>query len=101
MTRDYDRSMRFETRAIHAGQDPDPATGAVTTPIYQTSTFAQEAVGVGLQPEDAAVAEQRPRMTFSRSWFKPQLSRARESLGGSETTKGIHRTSLRITDRRT
>jgi len=36
----------FETRAIHVGQEPDPATGAVTTPIYQTSTFAQEAVGV-------------------------------------------------------
>jgi cystathionine beta-lyase/cystathionine gamma-synthase len=36
----------FATRAIHAGQDPDPATGAVITPIYQTSTFAQEAVGV-------------------------------------------------------
>jgi cystathionine beta-lyase/cystathionine gamma-synthase len=36
----------FETRAIHAGQEPDPATGSVTTPIYQTSTFAQEAVGV-------------------------------------------------------
>jgi cystathionine gamma-synthase len=35
----------FETRAIHAGQDPDPATGAVVTPIYQTSTFAQTAVG--------------------------------------------------------
>ena len=37
--------MDFETRAIHVGQEPDPATGAVTTPIYQTSTFAQEAVG--------------------------------------------------------
>ena len=35
----------FSTRAIHAGQAPDPATGAVTVPIYQTSTFAQEAVG--------------------------------------------------------
>jgi cystathionine gamma-synthase len=35
----------FETRAIHAGQEPDPATGAVITPIYQTSTFVQEAVG--------------------------------------------------------
>src|SRR5881409_2007107 len=32
---------RFETRAIHDGQDPDPATGAVMTPIYQTSTYAQ------------------------------------------------------------
>jgi cystathionine beta-lyase/cystathionine gamma-synthase len=36
----------FATRAIHAGQAPDPATGAVVVPIYQTSTFAQEAVGV-------------------------------------------------------
>jgi cystathionine beta-lyase/cystathionine gamma-synthase len=35
----------FETRAIHEGQEPDPATGSVTVPIYQTSTFAQEAVG--------------------------------------------------------
>jgi cystathionine beta-lyase/cystathionine gamma-synthase len=38
--------MDFETRAIHEGQEPDPATGAVIVPIYQTSTFAQEAVGV-------------------------------------------------------
>jgi cystathionine beta-lyase/cystathionine gamma-synthase len=37
--------MDFETRAIHEGQAPDPSTGAVTVPIYQTSTFAQEAVG--------------------------------------------------------
>ena len=37
--------MRFETRAIHAGQDPDPAFGALSVPIYQTSTFAQEEVG--------------------------------------------------------
>jgi len=35
----------FATRAIHAGQEPDPATGAVVVPIYQTSTFAQDAVG--------------------------------------------------------
>jgi len=35
----------FETRAIHDGQEPDPATGALTVPIYQTSTFVQEAVG--------------------------------------------------------
>src|SRR5215210_915501 len=37
--------MDFETRAIHEGQDPDPATGAIITPIYQTSTYVQEAVG--------------------------------------------------------
>nr|WP_296069593.1 cystathionine gamma-synthase [uncultured Actinoplanes sp.] len=35
----------FDTLAIHAGQDPDPRTGAVVPPIYQTSTFAQDAVG--------------------------------------------------------
>ena len=37
--------MDFETRAIHDGQEPDPATGSVVVPIYQTSTFVQEAVG--------------------------------------------------------
>jgi len=37
--------MDFETRAIHTGQEPDPATGAIITPIYQTSTYVQEAVG--------------------------------------------------------
>jgi cystathionine beta-lyase/cystathionine gamma-synthase len=37
--------VHFETRAIHEGQEPDPTTGAVTVPIYQTSTYVQEAVG--------------------------------------------------------
>src|SRR5258708_33239618 len=37
--------MEFETRAIHAGQEPDPATGAGSTPISQTSTYVQEEVG--------------------------------------------------------
>jgi cystathionine beta-lyase/cystathionine gamma-synthase len=36
---------RFETLAIHAGQDPDPATGAVVVPIYATSTYVQSAPG--------------------------------------------------------
>ena len=36
----------FATRAIHAGQRPDPTTGAVMTPIYATSTYAQESPGV-------------------------------------------------------
>ncbi|MBI4678923.1 MAG: cystathionine gamma-synthase [Elusimicrobia bacterium] len=37
--------MKFETLAIHAGQEADPATGATITPIYQTSTFTQEGIG--------------------------------------------------------
>jgi len=48
--------MDFETRAIHVGQEPDPATGAVITPIYQTSTYAQEAVGVHKGYDYARVA---------------------------------------------
>jgi len=37
--------MKFGTKAIHAGQEPDPSTGAVMTPIYQTSTYWQESPG--------------------------------------------------------
>jgi cystathionine gamma-synthase len=43
---DQHTNYGFATRAIHAGQEPDPGTGAVAVPIYQTSTFAQESVGV-------------------------------------------------------
>lgn len=37
--------MKFTTRAIHVGQEPDPTTGAIITPIYQTSTYVQEGLG--------------------------------------------------------
>src|SRR5690554_1629362 len=40
------KNYKFATKAIHAGVDPDPTTGAIMTPIYQTSTYAQEKVGV-------------------------------------------------------
>jgi cystathionine beta-lyase/cystathionine gamma-synthase len=48
--------VHFETRAIHEGQEPDPASGAITTPIYQTSTYVQEAVGVHKGYDYARVA---------------------------------------------
>ncbi|MEL6329569.1 MAG: cystathionine gamma-synthase [Planctomycetota bacterium] len=38
--------MKFATRAIHAGQSPDPSTGAITTPVYMTSTYVQKSPGV-------------------------------------------------------
>lgn len=38
--------MKFGTKAVHAGVEPDPATGAIMTPIYQTSTYVQSAPGV-------------------------------------------------------
>jgi cystathionine beta-lyase len=40
------KKMRFNTKVIHAGIEPDPATGAVMTPIYQTSTYQQQEPGV-------------------------------------------------------
>lgn len=43
--KDY-KNMKFATKAIHAGVQPDPTTGAIMTPIYQTSTYVQEEVGV-------------------------------------------------------
>jgi cystathionine beta-lyase/cystathionine gamma-synthase len=39
------RALRFSTICIHAGQEPDPSTGAIITPIFQTSTYVQDAVG--------------------------------------------------------
>jgi len=39
------KDMKFGTKAIHAGQEPDPATGAIMTPIYQTSTYWQKSPG--------------------------------------------------------
>ena len=45
---DYSRPsplMEFETRAIHAGQEPEQVTGAVNVPIFQTSTYVQDGVG--------------------------------------------------------
>src|SRR5258707_10629200 len=37
--------MKLSTKLIHAGMEPDPSTGAIMTPIYQTSTYVQEAPG--------------------------------------------------------
>ncbi len=48
MTKIFDNDLQaaFGTRAIHAGQRPDPLSGAIMTPIYQTSTYVQDALGV-------------------------------------------------------
>lgn len=44
--KNIDHKVGFATRAIHAGQQPDPTTGAIMTPVYLTSTFVQESPGV-------------------------------------------------------
>ncbi|HEY3178835.1 MAG TPA: PLP-dependent aspartate aminotransferase family protein [Casimicrobiaceae bacterium] len=60
-----DKEHKFGTRAIHAGQEPDPSTGAVMTPIYATSTYAQSSPGVHKGYEYART--QNPtRMAFER-----------------------------------
>ena len=43
--KDMKKQHQFATRAIHAGQEPDPSTGAIMTPIYATSTYVQESPG--------------------------------------------------------
>ena len=57
----------FATRAIHAGQEPDPATGAVIVPIYQTSTFAQVSAMAGSTPAATNVSRVK-----SCSWAWPR-----------------------------
>jgi len=47
-----ERGYGFATRAVHAGQQPDPTTGAIATPVYQTSTYAQASPGVFKGPYD-------------------------------------------------
>ena len=49
------RNLGISTRAVHAGQKPDPRTGAVAVPIYQTSTYVQERLGEPAEFEYARV----------------------------------------------
>ena len=57
--------LEFATRCVHAGQEPDPTTGAVMMPIYATSTFAQESPGVN-KGYDYARTSNPTRMAFER-----------------------------------
>ena len=57
-------SLAFGTRAIHAGQHADPATGAIMTPIYQTSTYIQPSPGVFIEPYDYSRSANPTRNTL-------------------------------------
>ena len=57
-------TARFATKCLHAGQEPDPSTGAIVTPIYQTSTYVQDSLGV----QGTLVAERTPELQV---WMKP------------------------------
>src|SRR3954466_13522943 len=57
--------LDFATRCIHAGQEPDPTTGAVMMPIYATSTYVQQSPGVN-KGFDYARTKNPTRMAFER-----------------------------------
>ncbi|MBV9421218.1 MAG: aminotransferase class I/II-fold pyridoxal phosphate-dependent enzyme, partial [Alphaproteobacteria bacterium] len=65
MTTDRKNRLAFSTRTIHAGQSPDPTTGAVMMPIYATSTYAQESPGVHKGYEYSR-SQNPTRMAFER-----------------------------------
>ena len=79
--------MEFETRAIHAGQEPDPATGAVITPIYQTSTYVQEAVGVNKGYDYSRVANP------TRSALETALASLENATHGVAFSSGLGATT--------
>src|SRR5690348_14339876 len=60
-----EKCMKFATRTIHAGQEPDPSTGAIMTPIYTTSTFVQSSPGVH-KGYDYARTKNPTRLAYER-----------------------------------
>jgi cystathionine beta-lyase/cystathionine gamma-synthase len=79
--------MDFETRAIHVGQEPDPATGAIITPIYQTSTFVQDAVGEHKGYDYARVANP------TRTALQTALASLEEAAHGVAFSSGLGATT--------
>jgi cystathionine gamma-synthase len=59
--------LTLETLAVHAGQEPDELTGAVSPPIYQTSTYRQPAVGQPIDDYDYARSKNPTRDRFERA----------------------------------
>ena len=64
---DLDQTLTLETLAVHAGQEPDEATGAVAPPIYQTSTYRQAGVGRPIDDYDYARTRNPTRDRFERA----------------------------------
>jgi cystathionine beta-lyase/cystathionine gamma-synthase len=77
------KNLGFATRAIHAGQAPDPRTGAVAVPIYQTSTYVQHAVGEAAEFEYARV--QNP----TRQALEENVASLESGLSGHAFASGM------------
>jgi cystathionine beta-lyase/cystathionine gamma-synthase len=82
---------RFDTLCIHAGQEPDPATGAVITPIYQTSTYVQE--GLGRHKGYEYARTQNP----TRAAFEANLAALEGGLAGFGFASGMAATDAVMT----
>ena len=70
-------NARFATICLHAGQEPDPSTGAIITPIYQTSTYVQEALG------------KHKGFEYARTQNPTRIGARSESRGDRRRTSGI------------
>jgi len=79
--------LRFSTKAIHVGQEPDPTTGATIVPIYQTSTYTQDAVG-----EHKGFDYSRT-VNPTRSALERQLAALEDAQYGSAFSSGMAATS--------
>jgi cystathionine beta-lyase/cystathionine gamma-synthase len=77
------RNLGFSTRAVHAGQTPDPRTGSVSVPIYQTSTYVQSRLGEGAEYEYARV--QNP----TRSALEEQIAQLERGHSGHAFASGM------------
>lgn len=90
----------FETRAIHVGQEPDPRTGSVIMPIYQTSTYAQDGVG-GLREGDYEYSRTANPTRTALEEALAALEGGRHALAfasGMAATDAVLRTMLRPGD---
>jgi cystathionine beta-lyase/cystathionine gamma-synthase len=85
------KNLGFSTRAIHAGQAPDPRTGAVAVPIYQTSTYVQKGLGEPAEFEYARV--QNP----TRSALEANLAALEGGVSGHAFASGMAAISCLIT----
>jgi cystathionine beta-lyase/cystathionine gamma-synthase len=85
------KKLGFSTRAVHAGQQPDPRTGAVAVPIYQTSTYVQEALGKNAGYEYAR--SQNP----TRAALEEQVAQLEGGVAGHAFSSGMGAISCLMT----
>jgi cystathionine beta-lyase/cystathionine gamma-synthase len=89
---------RFSTICIHAGQEPDPATGAIITPIYQTSTYVQDALGQHKGYEYARTQNPTRCRARTATWQRLKAARPRSRSRPGWRPEGAIMTLLQAGD---